>query len=208
MKETTKQTISILSITILLGVSIFIFLKFTLPSFNNLVDLKTQIAEKQQIKAKLIQRKQTVLDIYNKYQTMGDDLNKIRLALPSDQQLAEVLSSLNMIADTSKITLNDISFRELAPVKTTSKTKTQVPYAIIEVTINAEGTFSNIKTFFQEIEREMRIMDVQQLSMRLVTTIMSQSSSSRTSKTSSKTTNYNIAPILKTNIILYTYYQP
>lgn len=204
MKETTKQTVAILSITVLLGVSIFVFLKFTLPAFDNFIALKTQITEKQQIKAELTRRKQVVMDIYSKYQTIGADLDRIRLALPSDPQLAEVLSSLNTIASTSNIVLGDISFRELSPVKTTSKTKNQVPYTTIEVTINVEGSFVNIQTFVQEIEREIRIMDIKQLIIHSV--MMTPQFSSN--KTTSKTKNYNTPSLLKTNIILHTYYQP
>jgi Tfp pilus assembly protein PilO len=118
--------------------------------------------------------------------------------------LAEVLSSLNTIASTSNIVLGDISFRELSPVKTTSKTKNQVPYTTIEVTINVEGSFVNIQTFVQEIEREIRIMDIKQLIIHSV--MMTPQLSSN--KTTSKTKNYNIPSLLKTNIILHTYYQP
>jgi len=200
MRETTKQTLSILFITLFLGSSLFIFLKFTKPAFDNLNDLKTEIQNKQEVKNDLAKRKQTVVDVSNKYATLGESLSRIREALPSKPQLAQVLAAIDSIARPSNVIVNDISFRELAQSKTDSELKNKVFYNTIEVTFSLEGNFVNTKLFMQEIEKELRIMDIKQITM-------SQFNSSVV-QTAGKAKVLKPVTTLKTDVTLYTYYQP
>jgi Tfp pilus assembly protein PilO len=197
MRETTKQTLAILGITFLLGISLFIFLKFTKPAFDNLNSLKADIADKTEIKNELAKRKQTVIAISEQYASMGDVLNKIREALPSKPQLAQVLAAIDSVARTSSVIINDISFRELAQTKTDTKNANQ--YNTIEVSFSLEGNFVNTKAFLAEIEKELRIMDVQQVNMNQYNSLV---------QTGTKTKTVKSVSTLKTDVILYTYYQP
>jgi len=200
MRETTKQTLAILFITLFLGISLFVFLKFTKPAFDNLSDLKTEIANKQEVKDELIRRKQMVVDVSNKYASLGESLGKIREALPSKPELAKVLAAIDSIARSSNVIVNDISFRELAQVKSDTGAKNKIPYNIIEVTFSLEGNFVNTKLFMQEIEKELRIMDIKQLAMNQYNSLITQSSG--------KTKTLKSVATLKTDVTLYTYYQP
>ncbi len=197
MRETTKQTLAILFITIILGISIFIFLKFTQPMFNNLTSLKTQIIEKQEVKKGLLERKAMLQDIADKYQLLGGDLTKINYALPTKPQLAEVLATIDVIAKQAQVNLNEVSFREIN--ETEAGKKNTNSYNTIEVTFAVEGNFVNTNLFLQEVGQELRIMDVKQVAMKQYNTLQ---------QVGSKTKSYKTISILKTDVVLYTYYQP
>jgi len=199
MRETTKQTLAILVITVILGSSIFVFLKFTQPAYTNLRELKSAIADKGEMKKELIEQKRIADEIVAKYLELGGELSKINKALPNKPELAEVLAALDAIARETKVNLNDITFRELSSSAVEGKGEKVTPVKTIEVSFAVDGKFIDTNTFLAEVGKELRLMDVKQVSMEQYNTMIA---------LTGKTKGFKSVSTLRTNIVLHTYYQP
>jgi len=199
MRETTKQTLAILVITVILGSSIFVFLKFTQPAYANLIELKSAILEKEEIKKDLVEQKKVADEIVGKYLTLGGELGKINKALPRKPELAEVLAALDAIARETKINLNDIAFRELSSSVIEGKGEKITPVKTIEVSFTIDGKFVDTNNFLAEVGKELRLMDVKQVAMEQYNAMVA---------LTGKTKGFKPVELLRTNIVLYTYYQP
>ena len=163
MNETTKQNLAILAITLLLAGAIFIFFNYLSPAIQDSKQLKLSIKNTQD-KIQLLQDYQSKAEALAKnYATQGDSISKINLALPDQPNTAQVLASLNAIAQTHKITIGSLSFQE-------GKEK---DLSYLEVKTSFTTTYDNFKAWLEDVEKEIRLTDVRKVNIKLSSNILS-----------------------------------
>jgi len=179
MTETTKQNLSILLITLLVIGTIFLFARFIKPSFDSIKELKSEI-KKAEENIKLLQEyKAKSGSLIQSYLDLGDQVESINLALPDNPQTAQVLATLDIISKSTEISLNSLTFREF--------TKDDQNY--LEIKTRFSATYDNAKKWIEEIEKELRVIDLTKSNIK--------------SNTSSKG---KVSNILEYNVTLLTYF--
>lgn len=211
MKETTKQTLSIITITLLLAASIFTFMKVVWPKFQTYQDIQKEIREKDDLIGEIQKYSDLANSLYSTYSGFGNEISKIQKALPTSPNLADVLATLDILAKNAQLELASISFRELesanaatstsgatsARTSVAANTNKVTPYKIIEINIDINNaSYPAIQTFLGEVESELRLMDVYVLNM---------SSSPKTVKVGRTVQTMSS---IKSDITIHTYYQP
>lgn len=161
MKETTKQSVSILMITLVFASAIFVLNKFTLVAFSEYQKNKISIQEKKESLKEVDSFRKLAEELNNKYNTLGGDFYKITEAIPTSPKFADLLATLDSIARLTNVTVKDIAFRDIANKKLNSDL-----YSLAEISLNITGSYGNISNFFAETEKELRLMDVVNLSMK------------------------------------------
>ncbi len=185
MTETAKQNLSILIITLLLAGSLFLFFNYIKPGIKDKKDLELNIKEEQR-KIELLQEYKAKADsLVQKYNEMGEDVNKINLALPSKAETAQVLATLNAISGKNKISFDSLSFQE-------GKSK-DLPY--LEIKTSFTTTYDNFKKWLDDIEKDIRITDIRKVDLQFIFPSSSTSGSKSTATSS-----------LKINVVLRYYY--
>jgi Tfp pilus assembly protein PilO len=161
MKETTKQSVSILMITLVFASAIFVLNKFTLAAFSEYQKNKISIQEKKESLKEVDSFRKLAEELNDKYNALGGDFYKITEAIPMSPKFADLLATLDSIARLTNVTVKDIAFRDVANRKLNSDL-----YSLAEISLNINGSYGNISNFFAETEKELRLMDVVNLSMK------------------------------------------
>ena len=82
MRETTKQNLSIIIITILIAASVYVFINFIRPEMEQRKDLAAKITEAQE-KIKILEDYKVKFDLLSQnYQNLGDKIEMINQAYP------------------------------------------------------------------------------------------------------------------------------
>lgn len=192
MKETTKQNISILIITLLIGASAFLFIKMIRPALSEEKELKTKVKEAEE-KIVLLKEYKVKSDVLiDNYSKLGDQIANINFALPDKPETAEALAILDVISKKLGITLNTIVFKE----------GIEKEMNFLEIRTSFSASYDDFKQWAGEIEKELRLMDFLNTEVKFAD-ISQQVSSSSAKK---KTTKTLPSPVLEYNITLWTYY--
>lgn len=179
MTETTKQNLSILLITLLVGGTIFLFAHFIKPSFDSRKELILEIKTTEE-NLKLLQEYKSKSEfLIQSYLNLGDQVESINLALPDNPQTAQVLATLDVISKNTGVSLSGLNFREI----------TKDGQSYLEIKTRFSATYEDAKKWIEEIEKELRIIDITQSNIK-----------------SSVSSKGKVLSILEYNITLVTYF--
>lgn len=135
-----------------------------MKAYGNYQNSRIQIQENKDTLVEIDNYKKLANELTQKYQTIGGDFAKIRMALPSDPEFAGIIGSLDSIARMSNVNIAGMTFRE---VESAPKTEPgTADYSVVEINLAATGTYEELKTFFEETEKELRLMDVTSISFK------------------------------------------
>jgi len=189
MRETTKQNFSILAITLLLVASAYIFLNFIKPSLAQRKELLAQIQETQ-TKIQMLKDYQVKFNnLVQNYQNLGAEIELINQALPQEAQTAQILATLDAISKKTGISLNDLAFT----------LQTGEDYNTVNIKTNFSANYAAFKNWLNEIEKELRLFDLEKVNIKASVAPSLTGSKKTTSKTTSS--------FLQFNVELITYYQ-
>jgi len=158
MRETTKQNLSILAITVLIAASVFVFTRYIKPAIAQTKVLLAGINGTQE-KIKMLQDYKSKFDILvQTYQNAGDDIEMIKQALPNEAQTAQVLSIFDSISKKLGISLTNLTFSN----------QEQDNYNTLTIKVDLTTTYTNFKIWLSEIEKELRLIDLNKISIKVI----------------------------------------
>ncbi len=158
MKETTKQSIAIFVITLLLAATIFVVNSFTLKAYHNYQKARIKTQENIEVLSEIENYKKLANELTAKYQAIGGDFAKIRMALPSEPQFGNLVGTIDAIARLANVSVSSMTFREIETA--TSPREGVLDYSMVEINLVTAGQYEAIVDFFEKIELELRLMDV------------------------------------------------
>lgn len=158
MRETTKQNFSIFLITLLLGAIIYIFITYLKPALDDTKKINKEIAEIKKENEFLQEYQKKAEELVRNYSSLADQIGNIELAIPSHSQTAQILATLDNISRNNGIVLNFLSFDE--------NVVENIGYVTIQTSFTS--TYPNIKFWLKELEKELRLMDIEQISISAV----------------------------------------
>ncbi|MGB9726749.1 MAG: type 4a pilus biogenesis protein PilO [Minisyncoccia bacterium] len=195
MRETTKQNLAILFITLFLGGSLYLFVSYINPLIVRSKKLKKEIEEEKLKIIKIEEYRKKSEELIKTYLNLGEEVKKIDLALPKDPQSAQIIAVLDKIFKDNSITINNISFSE------GSKNE----YKYLEVKLSFIATYEGFKNISQEIEKELRLLDIDKVSIKNISSQMAVITPAPKSKKKTKITTPP-SPYLEFNISILSYY--
>jgi Tfp pilus assembly protein PilO len=192
MKETTKQNLAILAITFLLVGSVFIFMNYTKPQIDQLKQTLIAIEESNQ-KLQLLKNYQNKFQsLIKTYQSSQQQVDLINEAIPDNSQTAQIVALFNAINQKTGVKSTNLSFTE--------QNKDQ--YGTIIINTEIITSYEGLKAWFQEIEKELRLLDLNQITIKPVGVY-----SITTTKKNTKISTTGNQPLLDCNVSLTAYYQ-
>lgn len=158
MTETTKQNLSILTITILIVASVYVFINFIRPGMEQRKDLMNKINETQE-KITMLKDYKIKFDLLTQnYLNLGDKIEMIDQALPNDSQTAQVLATLDAISKKTSLPLNGLNFN----------TQKKDNYDILEIKTDFNVSYDTFKVWIGEIEKELRLFDLNKINIKAI----------------------------------------
>lgn len=166
MRESSKQVLAIIAITILLVGSLFVYLKMVSPAYNQFKEEEIKRQEKEEQIKLLNQYKNKFENLVSRYESLGSNLEAINSALPITSEPASILASLDAMAKKNGLTIDSLTFKNIEPSSKSASSETSTlvnsPYTL-EITSNLFGSYDSFKNFIKDLETEIRLMDINAL---------------------------------------------
>lgn len=160
MKASSKRTLSILlSIFLFIG-SLMIYAYLLKPAYEKVKVQKSEIASRSETVKEyegIINRVKSLLEQYENAAQMQETMSVI---LPTDQNVAESINQINGLAYFNNLSISRLAVRELAIAPSTDKAKLIKGIGTLRINIRLSGDYGAIKSFLQNLETNLNLMDV------------------------------------------------
>lgn len=166
--KTYQPLIVAIGIFILLGVGFFLGM---VPAFQRVTEVRDE-AEKISRVVTNLQKKSLILDaidedLYRKY------LAELVAAVPPDQSLTSVFSTVDGLAGQSGVTITDVSLSKPGQIASESGKKLtteekKIGSTILPFTLVISGTYDQIRAFFAQVTTVRRIFRVRRFDFTLL----------------------------------------
>lgn len=168
MKQSSKRLWSILLSFLFILVSFICFFDLVQPEYQNTEASRSQQLGEQNLLISQTALVQTVQTTLNTYQNETQNTSNIGLAMPSGEDVAGALTQIEGIAENNGIVMTSIAVSPpQVQVKTgATSTTTMKPLGSFTLTVTASGSYESFKNFLSELETNIRIFDVKNISLR------------------------------------------
>lgn len=156
----------------MIAISLGIFFSYTDPTYKDVKELRTQVASYDEAldnSKKLEEAKNTLNQQYNTFSE--DELERLRKLLPDNVDNIRLILEIESVAVRYGMTIKNVEF-DVAKRDTTGKEvqessqdlKTaQKEYGIFDLSFSTQGTYPNFVAFLADIEKSLRIVDINQI---------------------------------------------
>mgnify|MGYP001565121079 CR=1 FL=1 len=176
MKQSAKRLSSMVMVLILVIVAFVIFFNFTQPAYK---DVQIMRGEKIGRQAFVDSKQAVIKQVQNLIKSFKDDAElkstqaAVNLSFPIDQNVEYALTQISGLLNLNDLTIESIGIAEVVASKSqrtaassaaTSKNFVK-PVNKVSFTLSLMGSYSNFKSFLENLETNIRIFDIEQISL-------------------------------------------
>jgi len=140
----------------LVGIAIIVFWLFGVPTWNNISPLNNAIKERGDILSSRTEILRRVEDLNSQYQQRFSDVSKISSVVPNTKGAAELVSAIEAVTQQTGLQLVEITMGE------TSNEEQELQTVFIELGLT--GGYPSLTAFLDLVEKNLRLIDVFELS--------------------------------------------
>lgn len=205
MRPSVKRMLSTLISLALLVAAAVIFFNLIQPEYAIVQEKKSKIeTQKADIQTKT-EIKKLILEQYAKYEKGDGARATMALSLPGSPSLDMAVNQINGIAEQSGLSVNSISFSDIAPSASQSSAR-QDKYSLealitkprtVSLNVSMSGQYPAFRKFLSRLENNTRIFDVKDMSLQ----------PGPSANPSGSKSQQPVEPTLSYTLTLLTYYQ-
>lgn len=164
---------------ILLIAAFIVYFDMVVPAYSDMQTLKGKQSSENDILAQVLQTEQQVQKLIVAYKNENQAQSAVALSLPSGQDVSGALTQIYGIAQVNNIYLQNITVSGsslLSNPNAKSASAANVPVAplvkplgSISFAASASGSYEDFKNFLSQIETNIRIFDVKNISIQPAT---------------------------------------
>ncbi len=141
----------------LLAVAFFLFWVFVVPGYQDATALRTAIGERQDIMTERTALIQRVAQLKSEYDARAADIRTFSAVVPPEKSIAEIVSSLEQIAQTTGVQMTDLN------VVQDKSESSREGRGVVNITVQGSGYYSSLVGFLRSFEQNVRLIDVETL---------------------------------------------
>ncbi len=162
MKSSTKRISSILTAILMIIASLFIYSSSIRPVYSEIKNLRSEIAGRLDLINRNKASIEQVQKLLSEYESISQAQEVTSLVLSSEQNISQAVNQIVSLID-----LNDLSIELLAVQQLAIKPSTQPNLikgvGILRFNLRLAGSYGNFKTFLQNLETNINLMDLASL---------------------------------------------
>jgi len=140
----------------LVGLAIIAFWLFGMPAWDKISLLNDAIAEREDILSSRTEIFRIIEDLNSQYQQRSSDVSKISSVVPNAKGVAELVSTIETVTQQTGLQLIEITMGESGNQEQELQT--------VFVEIGMTGSYSSLSAFLDLMEKNLRLIDVFELS--------------------------------------------
>lgn len=145
----------------LVGLAIIAFWLFIMPTWDRLSLLNEAIAERKNILSSREEILKKIDNLNKQYQTRLADVTKISSVIPNTKSTAEFVSAIETMTQQSGLQLIEI---------TTGEGDQQQEIQTVLIELGLVGSYPSLTIFLDLVEKNLRLLDVSEISVGKTTT--------------------------------------
>lgn len=158
-EEKTQQFITV----VLSLIAFIIFGVFAIsPTLSTISQLKKQISDSQEVKAKLNQKRENLSRLQTAYAAIESDLPRVSKALPKSPNVPLLTANLQFLGSDSSVTVTHL---QVSQVDLTPKQQKKIANQSFVFSMGVEGSYADCRKFLQSLTSFDRIVTIDSLSM-------------------------------------------
>lgn len=163
MKTSAKRLLLILGSFALLVASLYAFVSFILPAYNDIQSLRGERDSKVNAIKDAASAEETVKALIDAYSNLSKAEDVFSLILPSGPEIPTLLNQLDGLSRLNGIAIDSTAFGFLALEP--SRTELIKPIGKIHINLSLHGKYGDLKTFINNLETNLRIIDIGSLNI-------------------------------------------
>ena len=162
MNPALRRLIGVMASMIFFLGSVAVFSFFIVPASHETQTLRGERNALAELLDRETSRIEAVSALFEQYGGVSDLQRTLGMALPTEEEVPGIINQLQGIAKASGVSKNSLNIN-LPAIKASNKDDVIKPVGVIQVTFALEGSYDQIKAYFDAIETNVRVMDVQRL---------------------------------------------
>lgn len=164
MKSTTKRAVSLLASVAVLVAALAIYGLFIKPAYNEIISLRGALDSKDRFLREQNLAFGKVNDLIVQYQSASQLQDAVSLSFPLKEDLASIFNGLRVLAAVNNLTVEifgvkPLAFQELMAAPLVKRV------GPLQLSLRVTGSYDGFKNFLKNIETNVRIMDIQNVSV-------------------------------------------
>lgn len=165
MKSSTKRAASLLLTAVLFVASLFVYATLVRPAYEVITLLRGELASKTSFLEKQQAAISDVQQLLAQYQGVARLSDSLSMALPNKESVSSILAQITAISQSSGVVVQSVGITYL-PLKPANATISLARgLGTLRLDIEMAGTYAALKRFLQSLETNIRVMDVQNLTI-------------------------------------------
>ncbi|MBI1839157.1 MAG: type 4a pilus biogenesis protein PilO, partial [Candidatus Colwellbacteria bacterium] len=149
---------------LLLVAAVVSYSNFVKPVY---VEIQT-FRDKNEAGKTLLENQKQSIEAVNKllsqYKSLSQIQDNVSLVLPNEEQVPEIINQLQGIAKINNLKIESLSL-QYPPLKPALQGSLIKPLGSVRVTMRLTGEYNNIKSYLEDLQTNIRIIDVNSLSI-------------------------------------------
>lgn len=143
---------------LLIATALFLFWVFPYGEYTKISALKTALADRETLIKQRTDIQSQVKSLTTQYNQQSSAIQVLTAVVPTKKETAEIISAVQVMATQSGIQLGGINF-------TTGALQAERPYNVLSISMSGSGSYNSVRSFLDAMERNIRLMDVQNIKM-------------------------------------------
>ena len=148
----------------LMGLAIIVFWVFIMPAFNKISALNKESAERNEFLSSRVEILNKIGDLNKEYKKRSQEAAKISSVIPAAKGIAELVSTIEAISQQTGLQLVEITTGGSSNLPT-GQAGQQQELQTISIELGLVGGYQSLVSFLDLIEKNIRLIDVFELSV-------------------------------------------
>ncbi|MFA6354091.1 MAG: hypothetical protein WCX12_00145 [Candidatus Paceibacterota bacterium] len=177
MKQSGKRIFSMIFSLALVAAAIITYLNFGQPAYIEVKDLRNQVASETKFVASQREALDGIQKLIRNFNEMSKDQEQISKSLPIGADTYGIITNISSLAEMNSLSLQSLGFSEPKilnknngigqPIANASGTQKNILKQLNSISVNIKliGTYENLKGFIRNLEKNILIFDVRNVSI-------------------------------------------
>jgi len=163
MRASTKRAFSLLISSGFIVLALVVYITFTQPAYNTISGLQSDLDSKIKILADTKAALLGVDKLKIEYKQNEKKIDTLSLALPSEEAVSSIVAQINNRTEANGLIVQSIGINYLPIKSPTGSLSLARGVGTLQLDLRIFGSYNSFKRFLQDLERNVKIMDVRGL---------------------------------------------